>query len=166
LGIENRKPKSINFSLSKLASWQQLRKKILKKIIFYFLFFSASIGEGGGEGGGEGRRGKGREGLCASAQTPMPERTLGRVRADGCVLSEVTSKQTLQCVQVTDAPAAIVRPSVRSSVIIRVTTLIHNHMTTSALTRWIYVHEGPSYVAVINETLLVRVRDKTSEATK
>jgi hypothetical protein len=42
-----------------------------------------------------------------------PWRRRTRVRADGSVLSQVTSKRTLQCVQVTDAPAAIVRPSVR-----------------------------------------------------
>jgi hypothetical protein len=35
-----------------------------------------------------------------------------RVRADTSVLPQVTSKRTLQCVQVTDAPAAFVRPSV------------------------------------------------------
>jgi hypothetical protein len=35
------------------------------------------------------------------------------VRADARVLPQVTSKKTLQCVQLTDAPAAIVRPSVR-----------------------------------------------------
>jgi hypothetical protein len=39
------------------------------------------------------------------------------------VLSQVTSKRTLQCVQVTDAPAAIVRSSVRPSENVRVTTL-------------------------------------------
>jgi hypothetical protein len=38
-----------------------------------------------------------------------------RFRTDGSVLPQVTSKRTLQCVQVTDAPAAIVRSSVRSS---------------------------------------------------
>jgi hypothetical protein len=42
-------------------------------------------------------------------------RTLVRVRADAAVLPQVTSKRTLQCVQVTDAPAAIVRLSVRPS---------------------------------------------------
>jgi hypothetical protein len=36
--------------------------------------------------------------------------------ADAAVLPQVTSKRTLQCVQVTDAPAAIVRSSVRPSV--------------------------------------------------
>jgi hypothetical protein len=46
-------------------------------------------GEGGGEGKGEGRGGR-----C--------------VRADASILSQLTSKRTLQCVQVTDAPAAIV----------------------------------------------------------
>jgi hypothetical protein len=44
------------------------------------------------------------------------------------VLSQVTSKRTLQCVQVTDAPAAIVRSSVdlsvRLSENVRVTTLV------------------------------------------
>jgi hypothetical protein len=76
---------------------------------FYFIFIfsrprgqqTASAGEGGGEGG------EGREGMCASA------RTHPSVHADGSVLPHVTSKRTLQCVQVTDAPAAIVRPSPR-----------------------------------------------------
>jgi hypothetical protein len=40
-------------------------------------------------------------------------RTHVGVRADGSVLPQVTSQRTLQYVQVTDAPAAIVRPSVR-----------------------------------------------------
>jgi hypothetical protein len=48
-----------------------------------------------------------------------------RVRVDASVLSQVTSKKTLQCVQVTDAPADIVQPSVRLSVIVRVTTLLY-----------------------------------------
>jgi hypothetical protein len=53
---------------------------------------------GGGEGrGGEGERGEGRE---------------VRPRGRECFLPQVTSKRTLQCVQVTDAPTAIVRPSV------------------------------------------------------
>jgi hypothetical protein len=51
-------------------------------------------------------------------------RTHVHVRADASVLSQVTSIKTLQCIQVTDAPAAIVRPSGRPSVIVRVTTLV------------------------------------------
>jgi hypothetical protein len=73
LGIENRKPKIVNFSLSNPATTTK------KKLIFFIiLFFShvradaaprpcgqqiASAGEGGGEGGrGEGREGEGRGG--------------------------------------------------------------------------------------------------------
>jgi hypothetical protein len=66
--------------------------------------------------GGEGRGGEG----DASVRTPMSVWMLGCVRADASasartrlVLSHVTSKRTLQCVQVTDAPAAIVRSFVR-----------------------------------------------------
>jgi hypothetical protein len=95
-----------------------------------------------GEGGGEGREGEGREGRCVHldahvrADTLVSTRTRdykcvradalscpcrrARVRADvsasarAClVLPQVTSKRTLQCVQVMDAPAAIVRSSVR-----------------------------------------------------
>jgi hypothetical protein len=55
-------------------------------------------------------------------------RTHPCVRADAAVLPQVTSKKTLQCVQVTDAPTAIVqssvRPSVRPSENVRVTILI------------------------------------------
>jgi hypothetical protein len=66
-------------------------------------------GEGEGrEGEGEGREGEGRGGRCIRADA--------HVRADASVLPQVTSKRTLQCVQVTDAPAAIVRPSVCPSV--------------------------------------------------
>jgi hypothetical protein len=54
---------------------------------------------------------------------PWPGRW--RVRADAAVLPQVTSKRTLQCVQVTDAPAAIVRSSVRPSENVRVTTLVY-----------------------------------------
>jgi hypothetical protein len=54
LGIENRKPKIVNFSLSKPATTTQKKKK--KKIyLFYFIYlfiFLASAGEGGGRGGG------------------------------------------------------------------------------------------------------------------
>jgi hypothetical protein len=50
-------------------------------------------------GGGEGRRGEG--GKLIRADGPMS----ARMRTD---LAQVTSKRTLQCVQVTDAPAAIV----------------------------------------------------------
>jgi hypothetical protein len=50
-------------------------------------------------------------------------RTHRRVRADAHYLTQVTSNRTLQCVQVTDAPAAIVRLSARPSENVRVTTL-------------------------------------------
>jgi hypothetical protein len=57
-------------------------------------------------------------------------RTHCRIRADASVsarthlvLSQVTSKRTLQCVEVTDAPVAIVRSSVRPFENVRVTTL-------------------------------------------
>jgi hypothetical protein len=77
-------------------------------------------------------------------------RTQASVRADAAVLPQVTSKRTLQCVQVTDAPAAIVRssvrPSVRPSENVRVTTLdgsrsflddnILNATMTSSLAHW------------------------------
>jgi hypothetical protein len=46
-----------------------------------------------------------------------------RVRSNVAVLLHVTSKSTLQCVQVTDAPVAIVRSSVRLSENVCVTTL-------------------------------------------
>jgi hypothetical protein len=74
LGIENRKPKIINFSLSKPATTTQKKLKI-KIILFLFLFFSrvrtdaaqrtrgqqtASAREGVGEGrGGREREGEG-----------------------------------------------------------------------------------------------------------
>jgi hypothetical protein len=61
----------------------------------------------------------------ASTLTLFCVRTDATVRADGSVFfTRVTSKWTLQCGQVTDTLAAIVRPSVRPSVIVRVTTLV------------------------------------------
>jgi hypothetical protein len=92
------------------------------------MFFFASArtaeareGEGGGEGRGrEGGRREGRE--MRSRGCPSPR---GRLAASArtwasarthLVLPQVTSKRTLQCVQVTDAPTAIVRSSVRPSV--------------------------------------------------
>jgi hypothetical protein len=56
--------------------------------------------------GGDGRELRPRGRWGASARTH-------HVRADASVLPQVTSKKTLQCVQVTDAPAAIFRPSIR-----------------------------------------------------
>jgi hypothetical protein len=128
------KPKC-NFRLSQLAT---TTKKNLKKLFFIlFLFFPALHGRSPAEGReeegrerGEGRGGREseREG-DASARTPMSARTLSCVRADmgvrsdasasaqtHLILPQVTSKKTLQCVQVTDAPMAIVRSSVRPSV--------------------------------------------------
>jgi hypothetical protein len=54
---------------------------------------------------------------AASARTHPSVHTDALVSARmDLVLSLVTSKRTLQCVQVTDAPAAIVRSSIRPSV--------------------------------------------------
>jgi hypothetical protein len=111
------------FSFSKPATTtKKLKLKFyLKKIIiFIFIFRVRADNRGEGEGGGEGGREKGGEGGASV-------RMLGCVRTDSCactwmhvrvragasVLPQVTSKKTLQCVQVTDAPAAIVRLSVR-----------------------------------------------------
>jgi hypothetical protein len=110
-------------------SRQQLPEKNFKKIkiknYFFKLFFRVRA-----DNRGEGGRGEG----DASARTPMSGQTLGCVCADmgvrvdapqrprrcivasartHLVLPHVTSKRMLQCVQVTDAPAAIVRSSVR-----------------------------------------------------
>jgi hypothetical protein len=75
---------------------QQQLSKINFLFLKMFFFFSVRADAGTtGEGGRGGREG----GRC--------------VRADASFLPEVTSKRTLQCVQVTDAPAAIIRPSVR-----------------------------------------------------
>jgi hypothetical protein len=106
LGIENRKPKiEKKFSLSKPA----ITTKIL--FIYLFIFFvSARTAEGReGEGGGEGREGEGRGGRCVRADAVLRprERMVASARTD-LVLPQVTSKRTLQCVQVTDAPMAIV----------------------------------------------------------
>jgi hypothetical protein len=68
----------------------------------------------GGRGGGEGGRGEGRE--VRPHGCTMSAWTLGCVRADASVLPQVISKRTLQCVQVTVTPAAIVQLSVRPSV--------------------------------------------------
>jgi hypothetical protein len=57
--------------------------------------------------------------MCASERTLVCPRRCTRIYADASVLSQVTSKRMLQCVQVMDAPAAIVRPSVRPSVCYR-----------------------------------------------
>jgi hypothetical protein len=80
-------------------------------------------GEGGrGEGGrGEGGRGEGGELVRANASVFARMRwcphglmcTSVRTRT---ILSLITSERTLECVQVTDAAAAIARPSVCSSV--------------------------------------------------
>jgi hypothetical protein len=86
LGIENQKPKLVN---CKLPSQQQLPKKnyfIFFYIIFLYLYFflaSAQTVDCVRRGGGRG----GREGMRASARTPMSARTLGRVRVDASVLS-------------------------------------------------------------------------------
>jgi hypothetical protein len=122
--------------ISLFPSRQQLPKNFIKKKLFIFFFTSAWTAEGReGEGGGEGRGGEGGELVRADALTRPRGRAYvcadacsrphrhERVRADAwpradglasararTVLSQVTSKMTLQCVQVTDAPAAIVRP--------------------------------------------------------
>jgi hypothetical protein len=102
------------------------RQQLPNFYFFIFLFFSRPHGQprgqprggrerGEGEGGGEGREGeggRGRGGRCirAGAHVRADASASARTRL---VLSQVTSKRTLQCVQVTDAPAAIVRSSVR-----------------------------------------------------
>jgi hypothetical protein len=58
------------------------------------------------------------------------------------ILFQVTSKMTLQCVQVTDAPAAIVRPSVRPSENVRLTTLAR---TAGGGQQFIKLHVGPRF---------------------
>jgi hypothetical protein len=117
LGIENRKPKTENCKLflSFEAGNNYEKKKFnffyLILFLFIYLFFrvraDAAECPGGRERGGEGD---------ASTRTPMS----ARMRL---VLSQVTSKRTLLCVQVTDALAAIVRSSVRPSENVRVTTM-------------------------------------------
>jgi hypothetical protein len=141
LGIENRKPKiEKKFSLSKAATTTKNNLnfflKNLKKLFLFFWVRADSRGEGGGGRGGRGGRERGGDG-SASTRTPMSAQTLGcvcteakmRPRGHMCVRADasaftrtlvfyplVTSKRTLQCVHVTDAPAAIVRSSVRPSV--------------------------------------------------
>jgi hypothetical protein len=67
------------------------------------------VRRGGGKGGEGGNE-------CVRADA-------AHVRADASVFFQVTSLRMLQCVQVTDDRTAIVRSSVHSSVIVRVTTL-------------------------------------------
>jgi hypothetical protein len=55
------------------------------------------------------------------------------------VLSQVTSKRTLQCVQVTDAPTAIVRSFVRPSENIRVTTMEISGLCGNKWIMWIHL---------------------------
>jgi hypothetical protein len=64
----------------------------------------------------EGREVRPRSRACLCGRNNASSRTHVRVLADASVLPQVTSKRTLQCVQVTDAPAAIVQLTVRLSV--------------------------------------------------
>jgi hypothetical protein len=81
----------------------------------------AHVRRGGGRGGDAREHPRGRYRVrtnacaCPCGQWGASVRT-PHVRSNGSVSPQVTSKRTLQCIQVTDAPAAIVRPSVRPSV--------------------------------------------------
>jgi hypothetical protein len=98
LGIENRKPKIVNFfSLS--VPTASTKKKI---ILFYFLKISRPRTAEGreGEGGGEGRGGEGRGGRERGGEGGASVQTHGRVRLDAHCFTRGNFKKD-----------AIVRPS-------------------------------------------------------
>jgi hypothetical protein len=76
-------------------------------------------------GGGRGGRERGGEGDASARRMLASSRTR-------FVFPQVTSNRMLQCVQVTDAPAAIVRSSVRPSENVRMTTMTGHGLSGAA----------------------------------
>jgi hypothetical protein len=83
LGIENQKPKIVNFSLSKPATTTKNKNK--NKIFIIIIIFSRVRVDSRLRPQG---KGEGREGMQASVRTPMSTGTLGCVRADGFLLRQ------------------------------------------------------------------------------